>query len=135
MMELRLTITLPLPPRELNPNARCHWAKKAKAVKEYRRRAWALARKAMRTPPRWKEAEARAVFYWPDRRRRDRDNAQASLKAAWDGITDAGMLEDDSGLTHRPCGWHVDRKNPRVELTITPTRAESIARVDTPEEA
>ena len=32
----RITITLPLPPKELSPNARPHWAVKARAIKSYR---------------------------------------------------------------------------------------------------
>ena len=30
-------INLPWPPRELSPNARVHWAKKAKAAKAYKK--------------------------------------------------------------------------------------------------
>jgi len=29
-------LTLPLPPKECSPNARTHWARKAKAVRVYR---------------------------------------------------------------------------------------------------
>ena len=41
----------------------------------------------------------------------------------WDGIADAGVVADDVGLTHEPVQMLVDRKNPRVEITITESAA------------
>lgn len=115
-----IRLTLPLPDRKLSPNARPHWAPKAKATKHARRLAWAYARIATNAKPtRWEMAEARAVFYFPTAHRRDRDNAAASLKAYWDGIADAGVVENDAGLIHWPPEMKVDRENPRVEITIT----------------
>jgi crossover junction endodeoxyribonuclease RusA len=114
-----LRLTLPLPPRELHPNARPHWAKKARAVRDYRRLAWAYARDAVHpNPPRWKEAETRVVFYFATHRTRDGDGAAAALKAAWDGIADAGVVENDAGLVHYPPTLRVDRDRPRVELEL-----------------
>jgi len=93
---------------------------KARATKKYRQRAWAEAVCAMGGfGQQWKRAECQAVFYVRDRRRRDRDNLLASLKAAFDGVTDAHVLEDDAGLVHKPVDVQVDRSNPRVELHIT----------------
>jgi crossover junction endodeoxyribonuclease RusA len=113
-----MTITLPFPPRELSPNARIHWARKAKIVKAYRTQAFAAAFRRGHTP--YAIATARVVFFAPDRRRRDHDNLSASLKAAWDGIVDAGILIDDAGLRHETITVVVDRERPRVEITITP---------------
>ena len=62
---------------------------------------------------------SQATFYFRDLRRRDRDNLLASLKAAFDGLADAHILEDDSGLVHLPVRIEKDRENPRVELEIT----------------
>jgi Holliday junction resolvase RusA-like endonuclease len=42
----------------------------------------------------------------------------SSLKAAFDGLADAGLIADDSGLTHLPVIVKVDKLNPRVELHI-----------------
>ncbi len=115
-----LTLSLPLPPRELSPNARPHYMAKARAKKKYRRFAWATAVGANGgTGDRWPTATCQATFYVRDRRRRDRDNLLASLKAAFDGLTDARIIEDDAGLIHLPVQIDVDRENPRVELLVT----------------
>jgi len=37
------TVTLRLPPKELSPNARVHWKKKATATRQYREAAYLLA--------------------------------------------------------------------------------------------
>jgi crossover junction endodeoxyribonuclease RusA len=117
-----LTLTLALPPRALSPNSRQHWTAKGRETKAYRSAAKQAAEEALdgRTTPRWKEAKAEAVFYLRDARRRDRDNLAASLKAAWDGIADAGVVENDCGLTHLPPVLRVDRAAPRVEIHISP---------------
>src|SRR5688500_13394048 len=87
-----ITITLPLPERDLSPNSRCHWARKARATKASRALAYAVAFVAMDRArlgrPRWERAEAQAVFFRPDRRRVDADNLAASCKAYFDGIAD-----------------------------------------------
>ncbi len=119
MATKQIKITLPLPPKELSPNARGHWAAKARATKGYRQWAWA---EAVSTSGgrrfRWLAATAVATFYFPQRRRRDRDNLLASLKAAFDGITDAEIIADDSGLIHLPVAVTIDRDNPRVEISL-----------------
>lgn len=114
-----ITITLPLPPKELSPNARVHWAGKARKVKYYRGRAWAesLAVQGRRTR-KWKRATVQATFYHRDKRRRDKDNLLASLKSAFDGIADADVVENDAGLTHLPVECEVDKSNPRVVITV-----------------
>lgn len=115
-------IVLPLPSRDVSPNSRGHWAKKARAVKKQRQDAFLGARAALgfRREPRWRLARSKAYFYFRDNRRRDRDNMAASLKGAYDGIVDAGILADDSGLTHEPIVFAVDKTDPRVEIFIRP---------------
>jgi crossover junction endodeoxyribonuclease RusA len=117
-----MTITLPLPPAELAPNwrSRSHWPK-TRAIAEYRNTAKVCALFALGPRyrmPRWKLATVQATFYFRDARRRDGDNLAASLKSAWDGLVDAGIIEDDSGLTHAPVVVGVDRRSPRVELWV-----------------
>ncbi|MDH3719353.1 MAG: hypothetical protein OES79_14635 [Planctomycetota bacterium] len=120
-----MTITLPLPPKGLSPNDRMHWAWKAAAVKKYRSWSAAVTRTeiacsletCLEIP--WKAAKVQPVFYFKDRRRRDRDNLAASLKAAYDGLVDAGLLVDDEGLVPLPPEIGVDKDNPRVELILT----------------
>lgn len=124
-MEERITIILPLPPKLLSPNrpvfTRGGRIAQAKAVKAYR----AAARKAceaegVSTGP-WESATAQDAFYWPYRRRRDTRNAEVMLKAAYDGLVEAGLLADDDALTlaHEPTRFEIDKECPRVEITIT----------------
>lgn len=102
--EAPVTVTVPLPPAALSPNARVHWAAKAKATRAYRATAWitAVAELGVRRGPRWPHATALITFAYPTNRRRDADNALASLKAAIDGLRDAGIVEDDAGIAFEP---------------------------------
>lgn len=123
-MNETVTIVLPLPNRRLSPNcsvgSRGGRFAKAAATKRYRAMARDAAKQAgVETAP-WEFATAEAVFYWPDARRRDQDNALASLKAAYDGIVDAGLLIDDDHkhLRREMPVFEIDPKTPRVEITI-----------------
>jgi crossover junction endodeoxyribonuclease RusA len=114
-----ITITLPLPPKEVHPNYRVHWASKAKHTKGYRWLAWYAARAQVEpTHIPWERAQTEAVFHYPTAHVRDGDGAASSLKAAWDGIADAGVIANDAGFTHLPPRLLVDRENPRVVVTI-----------------
>jgi len=122
-----ITIVLDLPPRLLSPNAQRggHWRHKRDAIKKYRSYTCMMARlKALAKCPDsipWNKAKALAAFYWPDRtHRRDELNALASLKSAFDGFVDAGLIVDDDSehLTHGPTTFQVDANYPRVEITI-----------------
>lgn len=118
MDEIHLAIALP--PAELSPNARAHWGAKAKATKAYRDQAYMETILAGGRDRKWSKAEAEAVFYWPDHRRRDLGNADASLKAAWDGMVDAGLLVDDRAevLSHLPSKFRISKDRPRVEIHL-----------------
>lgn len=88
-------IDLPWPDKVLSPNARTHWARKAKATKLARALAGWMVTEAMGPiKPSWERAKLAVEFCPPDRRRRDRDNLIASLKAATDGIADAIGIDD-----------------------------------------
>jgi crossover junction endodeoxyribonuclease RusA len=114
-------ITLPLPPKALSPNARCHWAAVAKAKKKYRHMAMVLAA-AQRPDTPWTKATMRATFYHKISRRRDGDNYLYMLKSALDSLKDAGVIVDDNHkvLTHLPVRFEVDKANPRVEIEVCP---------------
>lgn len=94
-----VNITLPWPPSILSPNARTHWAVRARAVKAYRMAcAWQALeqttseqRQAMRPADRLR---VHVVFVPPDRRRRDADNCLAAVKAGLDGLADALGVND-----------------------------------------
>lgn len=131
MPEPRLAFTLPLPPKELSPNARVHWRAKHNHTKAYRRDCGWTAKGALLE---W-EAEhhattamfplrapvtAHVTFVVPDKRRRDLDNLSASMKAAWDGIVDAGVLVDDSSehLQHAAPELVVERGTREVRVVL-----------------
>ena len=128
----RVVVTVPLMHKALSPNARCHWATKARAVKLAREHAkasallflydWGRENGIRFPPPRWSKAGIRATFYLRDRRGTDadQDNRIASLKATIDGIAEAGVVENDKGLVWAspPIAHAIDAKRPRVEVEV-----------------
>lgn len=95
---------------------------KAKAVKQYRTEAAETVMYVARVGfPRWKEAEVQCTFHHARNARRDRDNLLSSMKAAFDGLVDGGLLDDDSGITHLPVQTKIDKAAPRVEITVRRT--------------
>ena len=117
-MSYPLRLVLPIPPRELHPNARPHYRTKARLTRRCRERTrtetFALQ------PPRLRRAVLHVHWFWPDKRPRDTFDACASLKAYIDGMVDGGAIVDDS-WQHMSVGnvsVSVDQKNPRVELTL-----------------
>jgi hypothetical protein len=94
--------------------------KKAAATKKYRRLSRrAVEAEGIETCP-WERAEGRAAFFHAQKRRRDGPNYNASLKAAIDGLVDAGLLSDDDHehFALLPPRFEIDKEHPRVELTI-----------------
>lgn len=88
-----LVIDFPWPKSsKLSQNSRGHWAKKAKATREYRTQcAWiATAAGIGSAMPR----RVHVAFYPPDRRKRDDDNMVSAFKAGRDGIADAMGCDD-----------------------------------------
>lgn len=126
-MSETVLIVLPLPPRILSPNvmtgSRGGRMAKAQAAKLYRERAKRGGQAWTSTwggGP-WARATVSVRFFHATRRRRDDVNFLASLKPAYDGLVDAGLLEDDDAehLTTLGATFEVDREAPRVELLLT----------------
>jgi len=114
-----VTVVLRLPPRELSPNARVRWAARAAAVKRYRESARLVALVALaRKKPLWTKARVWCRFYFASPHRRDRDNLLASMKPAFDGLADAGVVADDCGMIHQAVEVAIDRSRPRVEIDV-----------------
>ena len=88
------TVVMPWPSRDLHPNARVHWSRRAKAAKQARNdAAWTAHAAGIRKI----EAEALAVtaiFTPPDHRPRDIDGMLSSIKSYLDGIADAIGVDD-----------------------------------------
>lgn len=98
-----LLVELGWPPDALTPNARVHRFARARAVSAYRLEAGWSATATLRAlrieRPQWKRARVNVLAYLgPRRRMPDPDNLLASLKAAIDGLQDAGIVADDRGL-------------------------------------
>ncbi len=96
---------------------------KSSAVKKQRR----LGREAVEdaeveTMP-WRHVAVFVAFYHKCKRRRDTDNANGSLKSAYDGIVDAGIVPDDTPehMTRSEPSFRIDREFPRVEITLVRT--------------
>jgi len=124
MMGKKITLVLPLPPKELSPNASSPWAPTAKwfrirARKEYRKRILdeCFAQIPMEVRVSWDgwyfhRCQMTETYRFADKRKRDVRNLFAAFKAGEDGLVDACVLpgDDDSVLEHGP---------PRIERVKT----------------
>jgi crossover junction endodeoxyribonuclease RusA len=93
-----ITITLPWPDPRLSPNARSHWAVVANCKANQRAEAKALTLEALggeTFDPRPYEIKVELIFLRPQNRKYDKDNLQARMKAALDGIADALQVNDN----------------------------------------
>lgn len=109
------------PARALHPNARVHWAQRAKAAKMARREGWALAHAAGWQGRDFPDGRLHLWidFYPPDKRRRDDDGLLASFKPYRDGIADAMEIDDVRFVSH-PYVRDEVRKGGEVVVRLTP---------------
>ena len=121
-------IVLPWPSRDLSPNGRVHWARKAKAAKSARVAAHAIARSAG-----WHLAMLPAgrlhlwiTFHPPTRRLPDDDNMLGRFKAYRDGLADALGIDDARFVSH-PLVIAEPRKGGEVRVRITVSPAAEVA--------
>lgn len=107
---------LPWPSNQLSPNARLHWAKRAKAVKAARAEAEIIAKGHCRP------LQGRILFvlefFPPDLRRYDDDGLLARMKSARDGIADALGVDDRRFVTQFSVSDTVV-KGGKVSVTIS----------------
>jgi len=119
-----LKLVLPLPPSL--PNLRLHWSAQARLVRNFKDVTYLNARgqrRPPRPPPELVRIDAR--FYgW---NLRDEDNLVASLKLTLDALVDAGFIaaDDPKHMELGEISQEIDRKDRRLEVTITPIRATS----------
>ena len=110
-------ITLPIPHKKLSPNARCHWAIKAKHKKNARQCAQVYS--SINGVKRGDTfAGYRMEFTFNDRCRRDKDNAIASCKAYLDGIADACGQDDNEWEFFGVKFMEPDKNNPHVKIIM-----------------
>ena len=113
-------LVLPWPSRDLHPNSRCHWAKRAKAAKLARETARVLTLQAGWHKAKFPEGRLHVWIdgYATDRRHRDVDGFLSSLKSSLDGIADALGVNDRLFVPHP---WIKDEvvKGGEVRVRIT----------------
>jgi len=100
-----IEVTLPWPSKDLSPNARVHWSKKAKAAKAYREACYWLTYDVnmaggIDLPTPGCKLNLWLTFYPPDRRARDDDNMIASFKSGRDGLAAALGIDDKRFISH-----------------------------------
>ena len=92
-----IEIVLGWPPSDLSPNARLHWAKLARAKKQYRKASFSVSKeqlKKIKTDSIPEKLVLEMTFIPPDRRSYDRDNLVARMKSGIDGLADALKIND-----------------------------------------
>ena len=91
-----IRFTLPWPHKDLSPNARVHWARRAKRTKAARRYAlfWCGVVYALHPMRFGGKVKVHLAFAPPDKRKRDAHNLAGSMKAGIDGIADALHIDD-----------------------------------------
>jgi crossover junction endodeoxyribonuclease RusA len=113
-----ISVDLPWPSRDLHPNARKHWAQRAKAAKKARLDAAIAARAAGIRKIRAASLRIIATFSPPDNRRRDSDGMLSSLKSSFDGIADVIGVDDSLWNITIQRAEPVRGGNVRIEIEV-----------------
>jgi len=111
-------LVMPGVPPSLNAWSRWHWGRRKAYLDSLSSAVGALARAARIR--RFEHAVVEVTYYFPDRRRRDKDNYGG--KFLLDALCRAGVLADDCArLTGLPePEFNCDRACPRTEVVIRP---------------
>ena len=113
-----IRLTLPIPPKALNPNGRVHWSVKHKSAAALKEQAAVLMRVVARGEH-WNAARIDVTLWGP--KRFDADNLIASLKHAFDGIAETIDCNDryfQIGDVRQHTGKQSEGRR-EVELTLT----------------
>lgn len=115
------TVTLVIPgdpPPSNNRLLRMHWAERHRTLRDWADTAWAVWFTS--GCPKFEEAVVTIRLYFTVSRRRDRDNYTAACKGILDGLSEHAWTDDNTDVIDlRPVEIAVDKRNPRVEITIT----------------
>ncbi len=95
---MTLVLRLPLPPKELSPNAGKKWNvhKINRITQKAQSDTIAYVREQMPRGVPLEQATVTMTFVVPDRRDRDKDNFIAAAKPYLDGLVKAGVIMDDN---------------------------------------
>lgn len=128
-----MEIILPWPDRVLSPNARAHWATKAKAAKLARKDGYYRAIMAGYTKASfaWYDGKLHLFidFYAKTKNYPDADNCLSSAKAYLDGISDA-IGVNDRRFVHHPFVKDETFKDGKVVIRITKGADEAISAIE-----
>jgi hypothetical protein len=91
---MKFAINLPWPDKALSPNARVHWAIKARVAKNARKNAYWAGMSEGLHKIKTSAVSITRIYSPPNRKRRDKDNLDASMKAYLDGLSDAMGIDD-----------------------------------------
>lgn len=115
-----MIVTLNHPPQEVRPNARVHWARKAKLVKLCRSAAFWTCKKAIKEQDFTLKPKAYGLVWYYFGQKPDTDNCLASCKAYIDGCCDALKIDDN----HLECCFisrlRDKEKRGKIEISFYP---------------
>jgi crossover junction endodeoxyribonuclease RusA len=111
-----MIIDLPWPHKDLSPNARPHWAEKARVTKKHR--DWARWASQAYGPIEADKLLVTVIFFPPDNRQRDDDNMVSSVKAYRDGISDSLGVNDSKWTTTVQRGPKLRGGTVRFEIEV-----------------
>jgi crossover junction endodeoxyribonuclease RusA len=111
-----MIVDLPWPPRDLHPNARVHWARKAKATKAAREVAQWMS--CGYGPIDADRLDVTITFFPPDNRRRDIDGMLSASKALIDGIAESLEVDDSRWSIALKRGEPVTGGTVRFEIEV-----------------
>ena len=122
---MTVSFTFNAPAARLSLNDRRHWANKARIAKDWRDTTAIIAGNhaiLSKLPKPLGPSNVHVEFVVGTHRRRDADNAMATLKPMVDGLVDAGWCSDDDSRTVRhSVGFTVDKAHAgQVRVTVTP---------------
>ena len=87
-----------LPDRKLNPNKRLHHMQLYAAKRDAKDESIALVLEQGRPAVPYEKAHITITWVAKSARRRDIDNLFASMKGSIDGLTEVGLIADDSAM-------------------------------------
>lgn len=110
-----------LPPRELRPNTWCNPMARYRVSQQLKTDVYYLA--ILQRMEAWSpilNPVVNVTFVVKQKRRRDRDNAIASLKSAADGLEAAGVFFNDEQVRWGSVEWVVNKMEaPKTILEVT----------------
>ena len=117
-----MQVTLPWPPAAMKPNARAHWAIKARAAKAHKHACQVICMGQGIRALGWPAMAVALEFRPPSARRADLDNMLSAMKAGLDGLSAASGVDDS--LWHLTLKRGAPVKDGAVRVSIE--RAEAI---------